>query len=154
MSGVNRLRALCASLTCYAVVSLLLFTSSCLCWCFEWWMCCIVSHVIHRNSLMFVVQCFVYDAFVLFHPLIPCCPALSVSFCLSLSLSHTRCTSTCNIIRIHARAHAHTPTACHLAGCLISSYLVGFTTSSFSAFNSPSYPPFLALSIVTSSSRT
>lgn len=80
------------------------------------------------------------------------CPLPSLAFLLSshspsLPLGHTRCTSTCSITCTCACMHTHTPLACHLAGPLISSSLVVFTPS-FSAFNSPSYPPFLALSIV------
>ncbi len=84
------------------------------------------------------------------------CPLLSLSLSLALSLSppllslppsHTRCTSTCNITCTCACMHTHTPLACHLVGSLISSSLV-VSAPSFSAFNSPSYPPFLALSIV------
>lgn len=80
------------------------------------------------------------------------CPLPSLALLLSslspsLSLTHTRCTSTCSITCTCACMHTHTPLACHLAGPLISSSLVVFAPS-FSAFNSPSYPPFLALSIV------
>lgn len=81
---------------------------------------------------------------LLLSPSIPRFPTLSSPP--SLSLSHTRCTSTCNISCTCACMHTHTPLACHLVGSLISSSLVVFAPS-FSAYNSPSYPPFLALSI-------
>lgn len=81
---------------------------------------------------------------LLLSPSIPCFPRTPPpprSPLLCLSPSHSRCTSTCNITCTSACMHTYTLLACHLVGSLISSSLVVFAPS-FSAFNSPSYPPF------------
>lgn len=144
MFCVNKLRVLNASLTCYAWFSVPSCLLPVVCVdVFKRWMCHIVSHAC--LSLMFVVQCFVSAAFLPFHPSLPCppCPLFPT---LPLSVLPTRCTSPYKIACICARTHTHTPPACHLVGSVISSSLVVFAPS-FSAFNSPSYPPFLARSL-------
>lgn len=126
---------LCKQVVCAQCFLNQLHCFSCSVVCVQLFVLMLSSHVspsaFHKNSLMFVVQCFVSS--------IPCFSPLLLS--LPPSASYTRCTSTCNIMCTRACLHTHTPLACHLAGSLISSYLVVFAPS-FSAFNSPFYPPF------------
>ncbi len=134
----NRLCVLIASLTCYAafsshyclppVVFVDVFTDE----------CAALSHMSLHQPFIKAHLCLWSNvlSLLLLSPSIPC-PLLL----LSLFLSHTRCTSTCNLTCTSACMHTHPPLACHLVGSLISSSLVVFAPS-FSAFNSPLYPLF------------
>lgn len=111
-------------------------------------MCRFVSHVspsaFRKSSLMFVFQCFVSVAFVPL-PSLASLPSPPLPLC--LAVSH-------NQVHKHVQhpahmcMHAHTYTA-GLSSIWLSDLFIscGFFAPSFSAFNSPSYPPLLALSI-------